>query len=268
MARAGGRSVASPSMHPADRPGAVETEAVMSAMQDAHRRRPRVGRRPSRARGRTGPAGFARPGPESSARSCSPRRSWPRRLSAASEYSPIAEPVSALEAGPNGWVQQVNFVVFGVLTIAFALGLHRGLRPTRAGIVGPALLFLSGIGLSARRGLPAAGGRRRRDLRPGRPHRRRVHVLPDQRGRADRRVASTGARPEVAEPRRRTRSPPGSSRSPGSSPMGALVMPDDAPLHDWAGLASECSSSSSCSPAASSSRSGCLPQQHRRRFPS
>ena len=38
-----------------------------------------------------------------------------------SEYDPLAEPVSALEAGPNGWIQQVNFVVFGVLTIAFAL---------------------------------------------------------------------------------------------------------------------------------------------------
>ena len=50
------------------------------------------------------------------------------------EYSPLAEPVSALEAGPNGWIQQVNFVVFGVLTVAFAVGLHLGVRPTRAGM--------------------------------------------------------------------------------------------------------------------------------------
>jgi Protein of unknown function (DUF998) len=63
------------------------------------------------------------------------------------EYSPIAEPVSALEAGPNGWIQQVNFVAFGLLTVAFAVGLHRGLRPTRAGIAGPALITVSGIGL-------------------------------------------------------------------------------------------------------------------------
>ena len=63
------------------------------------------------------------------------------------EYHPLAEPVSALEAGPNGWIQQLNFVVFGVLTIAFAIGLHRGIRPTRSGIVGPALLLVSGIGL-------------------------------------------------------------------------------------------------------------------------
>ncbi len=47
----------------------------------------------------------------------------------------------------SGWIQQLNFVVFGLLTIAFAAGLHRGLRPTRTGIVGPALLTVSGIGL-------------------------------------------------------------------------------------------------------------------------
>ena len=40
------------------------------------------------------------------------------------EYSPMAESVSALEAGPGGWVQQV-------------------MRPTRAGVVGPAILVWS-----------------------------------------------------------------------------------------------------------------------------
>jgi hypothetical membrane protein len=63
------------------------------------------------------------------------------------EYNPLAEPVSALEAGPNGWIQRLNFVVFGLLTIAFAIGLNRGLRPTRTGIIGPALLLVSGLGL-------------------------------------------------------------------------------------------------------------------------
>ena len=33
------------------------------------------------------------------------------------EYNPLTETVSALEAGPNGWVQQVNFVVFGLLVV-------------------------------------------------------------------------------------------------------------------------------------------------------
>ena len=63
------------------------------------------------------------------------------------EYSPVAEVVSALEAGPGGWVQQVNFAVFGLLTVAFAVGLHLGLRPTRWGVIGPSLLVLSGMAL-------------------------------------------------------------------------------------------------------------------------
>jgi len=65
------------------------------------------------------------------------------------EFSPVAEPVSALEVGPNGWVQQVNFLVFGLLTMAHAIGLHRGMGPARGGWVGPALLFITGIGLLA-----------------------------------------------------------------------------------------------------------------------
>jgi hypothetical membrane protein len=60
------------------------------------------------------------------------------------EYDPISEVVSALEAGDHGWMQQVNFVAIGVLTMVFAVGLHRGLAPSRAGIVGPVALFVSG----------------------------------------------------------------------------------------------------------------------------
>jgi drug/metabolite transporter (DMT)-like permease len=41
----------------------------------------------------------------------------------------------------------VNFVIFGLLTIAFAVGLHLGLRPTRWGVIGPSLLVLSGMAL-------------------------------------------------------------------------------------------------------------------------
>ena len=63
------------------------------------------------------------------------------------EYDPVAEVISALEAGPGGWVQQVNFVVFGLLTIAFVVALHLGLRPTYWGFIGPSLLVLSGMAL-------------------------------------------------------------------------------------------------------------------------
>src|SRR5579885_408574 len=38
------------------------------------------------------------------------------------DYSAWQQPISALSLGPGGWLQQVNFVVFGVITIwtAFA----------------------------------------------------------------------------------------------------------------------------------------------------
>ncbi|MBA2714377.1 MAG: DUF998 domain-containing protein [Rubrobacteraceae bacterium] len=63
------------------------------------------------------------------------------------DYSQVKLPISALAAWPGGWVQSANFVVFGMLTIANAIGLHLGVRPSRARIVGPALLVLSGVGL-------------------------------------------------------------------------------------------------------------------------
>ena len=63
------------------------------------------------------------------------------------DYSQVALPISALAAWPGGWVQNVNFVVFGLLMIAYAIGLHLGMRPGRAGMIGPALLVLSGVGL-------------------------------------------------------------------------------------------------------------------------
>jgi hypothetical membrane protein len=68
-----------------------------------------------------------------------------QELARMDEYSPLAEQVSALEAGPNGWIQQVNFVVFGILTMVFAIGLHLSLRPVRLGVIGPALFFVTGI---------------------------------------------------------------------------------------------------------------------------
>jgi hypothetical membrane protein len=63
------------------------------------------------------------------------------------DYSHVALPISALAAWPHGWIQNVNFFAFGVLMIAYAIGLHVGLRPTRGGLVGPGLLVLSGVGL-------------------------------------------------------------------------------------------------------------------------
>ena len=70
------------------------------------------------------------------------------------EYDPIAEPVSALEAGPNGWIQQVNFVVFGLLLLVFAVGLNRAIASPRLPTVSGVLLLLTGIGLLLAAALP------------------------------------------------------------------------------------------------------------------
>ncbi len=67
---------------------------------------------------------------------------WFRR----SDYDPISETISALEAGPNGWVQQLNFFVFGILMMIFATGLAVGLR-TRRRWIASAMIFWWGVGL-------------------------------------------------------------------------------------------------------------------------
>jgi hypothetical membrane protein len=63
------------------------------------------------------------------------------------DHSLVGHPISALAAGPSGWVQNVNFLLFGLLMIAYAVGLHLGVRPSRAGVVGVVFLLLSGVGL-------------------------------------------------------------------------------------------------------------------------
>ncbi len=49
-------------------------------------------------------------------------------------YNLIAQEVSDLTAGPLGWVQQVNFLVFGLLIIAFGVGLYRQARDEETGL--------------------------------------------------------------------------------------------------------------------------------------
>lgn len=63
------------------------------------------------------------------------------------DYDPITQEISNLEAGPFGWVQQVNFAVFGLLMITLAVGLYRGLRLAGPGKTGPAIIAWSGAGL-------------------------------------------------------------------------------------------------------------------------
>ena len=151
------------------------------------------------------------------------------------EYSPMAEPVSALEAGPNGWVQQVNFAVFGLLTVAFALGLDRGLLPSRAGFAGPGLVFASGVGLMLAAAFPLREDDTGATYDPG------GHLV------AGLMFFATSAAGLVVLSRRLRRDPAwhslwfytllaGVAAAAGFVVMGEVVMPDDAPLHDWAGL--------------------------------
>ncbi len=63
------------------------------------------------------------------------------------DYSHIRMPISALAAWPLGWIQILNFCMSGVLLIAFALGLHGTVAPTRRGGVGIGLLALGGLGI-------------------------------------------------------------------------------------------------------------------------
>jgi hypothetical protein len=59
-----------------------------------------------------------------------------------SGYDALRHPVSSLELGANGWIQVVNFLVVGLLTIAFAVGVWRS--RLRAGAV---LIGVWGVGL-------------------------------------------------------------------------------------------------------------------------
>jgi len=56
-------------------------------------------------------------------------------------------PLSLLSLGDLGWVQISNFVVSGLLSVAFAVGLRWVLHPGRAGTWGPLLVGAYGVGL-------------------------------------------------------------------------------------------------------------------------
>ena len=62
-------------------------------------------------------------------------------------YDPLAQPISALSLGPGGWVQQLNFIVFGVLVCLSAAGWRAALAPGRAALAFPVLRVIAGAGL-------------------------------------------------------------------------------------------------------------------------
>jgi hypothetical protein len=62
-------------------------------------------------------------------------------------YDPMRHPVSSLALGPDGWQQVANFIICGILTILYAIGLRRSLRPGPGSLAGPLLIGVWGLGL-------------------------------------------------------------------------------------------------------------------------
>jgi hypothetical membrane protein len=61
-------------------------------------------------------------------------------------YDPARVFVSQLSLGPGGWLQVANFIVTGVLIVAFAVGLARLVPSGPAAIWGPRIVALVGLG--------------------------------------------------------------------------------------------------------------------------
>jgi hypothetical protein len=77
-------------------------------------------------------------------------------------YSALRDAGSALAIGRDGWVQITNFIVCGLLMLAFAVGLRRALRPGLGSVTAPVLAGLYALGL-------IAAGVSVTDLGPGLP---------------------------------------------------------------------------------------------------
>lgn len=72
---------------------------------------------------------------------------WVVEGASRAHYQPLRHPVSSLELGDLGWTQQANFIITGLLTLAFATGLRRALRPLGGSTWGPLLVGVHAIGL-------------------------------------------------------------------------------------------------------------------------
>ena len=62
-------------------------------------------------------------------------------------YNPLRHPISSLALEDFGWTQAANFIVTGLLTLAFAIGLRRVLQSRGGSTWGPLLIGACAIGL-------------------------------------------------------------------------------------------------------------------------
>lgn len=63
------------------------------------------------------------------------------------DFDMLRQPIGRLELMDYGWIQSANFVVYGLLTCAFALGLNIELHGGRGAIMLPLLHVLAAIGM-------------------------------------------------------------------------------------------------------------------------
>lgn len=75
-------------------------------------------------------------------------------------YSHVSQAISELGAidAPNALVMNVSYVVFGLLMVCFAFGLHQGICQGEGSIVGPVLVAIYGVGQVANGIFPCAPG--------------------------------------------------------------------------------------------------------------
>src|SRR5712671_63084 len=66
----------------------------------------------------------------------------------APRYDAMRDTISALEFTSLGFAQRINFFVFGLLLMVFALALRRELGAGRGGVLIPTFQFLSGVGVA------------------------------------------------------------------------------------------------------------------------
>lgn len=157
---------------------------------------------------------------------------WARR----DTYDWVAEPVSNLEAGPQGWVQQANFVVFGLLMATFAVGMSRAVAKSRFSWVGPAFLGLCSVGLFLAAIFPIGEDARGVAYDPG------FHFVAGVTFFLSSALALLALSRSLAHDGRWGRLPryalvAGLLAFAGFVTMGVFAIPDEAPLHPYAGLA-------------------------------
>lgn len=72
---------------------------------------------------------------------------WIIESATRSNYNPLRHPVSSLALGDFGWMQVVNFLLAGLSSLAFAIGLWLALRHQRGSFWGPLLVAVWAVGL-------------------------------------------------------------------------------------------------------------------------